>query len=124
MKCMSDFIIYLYTMDELIELVYYYNFEVKTFEVWIWLPNSDTDYYWWTIDKEKEIRKYKLRIISKEYWFIKWLVENDKIKPLRKFIGWETDEDEPYIQFDLVDQYIAYLSIQDEPIKFLISILK
>ena len=63
-------------------------------------------------------------VISKKFWFIKWLVENDKIKPLRKFIGWETDEDEPYIQFDLVDQYIAYLSIQDEPIRFLCEIIK
>ena len=63
-------------------------------------------------------------IISARYGFIKRLVESDKIKPLRKFIGWETDEDEPYIQFDLVDQYIAYLSIQDEPIEFLVSILK
>ena len=63
-------------------------------------------------------------IISKQGWFIKWLVENDKIKPLRKFIGWETDEDEPYIQFDLVDQYIAYLSISDTPIEDLISYLK
>ena len=56
--------------------------------------------------------------------FVQFLVENDKIKPLWKFIGWETDEDEPYIQFDLVDQYIAYLSIQDNPIEFLVSILK
>lgn len=63
-------------------------------------------------------------IISARYGFIKWLVDNDKIKPLRKFIGWETDEDEPYIQFDLVDQYIAYLSISDTPIEDLISYLK
>ena len=63
-------------------------------------------------------------IISARYGFIKWLVENNKIKPLRKFIGWETDEDEPYIQFDLADQYIAYLSISDTPIEDLISYLK
>lgn len=56
--------------------------------------------------------------------FCKWLVDNDKIEPLWKYIGWETDEDEPYIKFDLVDQYIAYLSIQESPIEFLISILK
>ena len=66
----------------------------------------------------------ELLCISKGYEFIKRLVDNDKIKPLRKFIGWETDEDEPYIQFDLVDQYIAYLSIQDNPIEFLISVLR
>lgn len=63
-------------------------------------------------------------ILSKKFGFIKHLVENDKIEPLWKYIGWETDEDEPYIKFDLVDQYIAYLSIQDNPIEFLISILR
>ena len=63
-------------------------------------------------------------VICKDFGFIKRLVDNEKIEPLWKYIGWETDEDEPYIKFDLVDQYIAYLSIQDNPIEFLISILK
>ena len=122
MKYMSYFIIYLYTMDKLIELVYYYNFEVKTFEVWIWLPNSDTDYYWWTIDKEKEIRKYKLMIISKEYWFIKWLVDNDKIdfeklEKLHKF------NDILYLRTAYYG-LLMLLSIQDNPIEFLCSVLK
>ena len=132
MKYMSDFIIYLYTMDKLIELLYYYNFEVKTFEVWIWLPNSDIDYCWWTIDKEKEIRKYKLMIISKEYWFIKWLVDNDKIDfeldriiHRHKWIDYNTWK---WIAVEkLCDKYeslLMLLSIQDNPIEFLISILK
>ena len=87
--------------------------------VWanVWDDIVMDSYVWTTKDKT-------LEIISKKFWFIKWLVENDKIKPLRKFIGWETDEDEPYIQFDLVDQYIAYLSIQDNPIEWLCEILK
>jgi hypothetical protein len=113
MKYMSDFIIYLYIMDKLIELVYYYNFEVKTFEVWIWLPNSDTDYCWWTIDKEKEIRKYKLIIISKEYWFIKWLVDNDKIDR-DVSINWEWH----------YESLLMKLAIQDNPLDFLVKILK
>ena len=124
MKYMSDFIIYLYTMDKLIELLYYYNFEVKTFEVWIWLPNSDIDYCWWTIDKEKEIRKYKLMIISKEYWFIKWLVDNDKIdnskfydKNILKWFMTLTKEEK-------ADSIIMNLSISDTPISDLIYILK
>lgn len=127
MKYMSDFIIYLYTMDKLIELVYYYNFEVKTFEVWIWLPNSDTDYYWWTIDKEKEIRKYKLMIISKEYWFIKRLVENNKID-LKEFhrLCWIINQDSEYWNWTPKDyeQVIMYLSISDMPIEDLVSLLK
>ena len=94
-----------------------------------WTDTKDIEKEYWVIDYwqwfQYWTREYLYEtIISKKFWFISWLVENDKIKPLRKFIGWETDEDEPYIQFDLVDQYIAYLSIQDEPINFLISILK
>lgn len=124
MKYMSDFIIYLYTMENLIELVYYYNFEVKTFEVWIWLPNSDTDYCWWTIDKEKEIRKYKLMIISKEYWFIKRLVDNDKIdyEKDRYWMNFYENWNQKFLSSE--DEIIMELSIQDNPIEFLISVLK
>lgn len=123
MKYMSDFIIYLYTMDKLIELVYYYNFEVKTFEVWIWLPDSDTDYYWWTIDKEKEIRKYKLMIISKEYGFIEWLYKNDKLNLYKwKYLEnpiWSNNYDEcDYLEL------IQWLAISDTPIEDLVYYLK
>lgn len=126
MKYMSDFIIYLYTMKKLIELVYYYNFYVKTFEVWIWLPNSDTDYYWRTIDKEKEIRKYKLMIISKEYWFIKWLVENDKIDfdNVNEKTKWDEKIQNQFFWFELYEMVLMLLSIQDNPIEFLCEIIK
>jgi len=93
----------------------YYKFKLENWELYCYNDVSDV---LWTMQDEAMV------ICSKKFWFIKWLVENEKIKPLRKFIGWETDEDEPYIQFDLVDQYIAYLSIQDNPIEFLVSILK
>lgn len=64
-------------------------------------------------------------IISKEFWFIKWLVENDNIDTEsycritsieRK---WEKD-----VYRDEVDSLLMLLAIQDEPINFLISILK
>lgn len=64
-------------------------------------------------------------IISKEYWFIKWLVENDKIDYHNK------------INYDISlainrvpkkttreERLLMMLAIQDEPIEFLISILK
>ena len=106
-------------MEKLIELLneyWEYDLVEHNWEICKWDTNDE-----WEINIYTD---YTNNIISKKFWFIKWLVDNDKIKPLRKFIGWETDEDEPYIQFDLVDQYIAYLSIQDNPIEFLISILK
>jgi len=73
------------------------------------------------------IRVSESIIISKWYEFVKWLVENDKIDEI-KF------EDEYTDKQTLKDVYIAWakgdelllmiLSIQDEPIQFLISILE
>lgn len=63
--------------------------------------------------------------ISKYYWFIKWLVDKDKIdvesycritSVERK---WEKD-----VYRDEVDSLIMLLAIQNEPIEFLISVLK
>lgn len=57
-------------------------------------------------------------LISKSFWFIKWLVENDKIDyreiPMNDFYPESREE---YI-------LLMLLAIQDEPINFLISILK
>ena len=64
-------------------------------------------------------------IISKQGWFIKWLVENDKIDTEsycritsieRK---WEKD-----VYRDEVDSLLMLLSISDTPIEDLISYLK
>ena len=64
-------------------------------------------------------------IINKKFWFIEWLV-NDKIdidKTLKEYWMFR------YIYFNawiksISDRFIMYLSIQDDPISFLISILK
>ena len=120
--------------------------------------NSDLIYYWWDKEYERvyfhselpEKEKEKLRkagiyneeddwvdedwiwdewICSKKFWFIKWLVENDKIdleKVEKKFYNeicitdyW--DKDRAYWKSDLV---ISVLSISDTPIEDLISYLK
>lgn len=62
----------------------------------------------------------RLIIISKEYWFIKWLVDNDKID-LEKIWGNESPDIFDYSFYEVV---LMLLSIQDNPIEFLISILK
>ena len=63
--------------------------------------------------------------ISKEYGFVEWLIEQDKIdvesycritSVERK---WEKD-----VYRDEVDSLLMLLAIQDEPIEFLISLLK
>ena len=60
-------------------------------------------------------------IISKQFWFIKRLVENYKID-LTKL---EDNSDWYWIElWDDCYEILALLSIQDRPIEFLISILK
>lgn len=60
-------------------------------------------------------------ILSKEYCFIKWLVENNKID----FTKLEDNSDWYSIElWDDCCEVLALLSIQDDPVKFLISILK
>jgi hypothetical protein len=104
-------------MEKLIELLNEY---VK--ELWIW------NYVWWHNKKTVENSDF---IITKKFWFIKWLVDNDKIdlkeldkserKPMYSF------EEEWKLWFKLFWVYeslLMLLSIQDNPIDFLISILK
>ena len=71
-------------------------------------------------------------LISKHYPLIKWLVDNDKIS-WRKcsdlwyeiaVIDWVLEDVDIMRTFDDYEQLLMYLAIQDNPIEFLISILK
>ena len=69
---------------------------------------------------EKITDKEETRIISKKFWFIKWLVENEKLKwtdkmEMRKIMLWMPEKQ---------DYYIMMLAVTPEPIEFLVSILK
>ncbi len=69
------------------------------------------------------IEHWSCRVISKEWGFIKWLVENDKID-ISKL---EDNNDYLVMKENWANTYKALLmllSIQDKPIEFLISILK
>lgn len=69
-----------------------------------------TEYTWAYVDDEEAERI----IISKKYKFIKWLVDNDKI-----------DESKIEIhRFSFYESVLMELAIKDEPIDFLISVLK
>ena len=67
----------------------------------------------------------ELWTISKEYGFIKWLVDNDKID-LWKLIMIKDEEQKVIVDIDnsRENTLLMLLAIQDEPIEFLISILK
>lgn len=79
--------------------------------------DEDFDKFFHTKDWEWIIEE--AQVISKKFWFIWWLVENDKIEAHEiRFDNYE------WTEFDKVDSTIMLLSIQDNPIEFLISILK
>ena len=59
-------------------------------------------------------------ILNKRFWFIKWLVENEKLKwtdkmEIRKIMLWMPEKQ---------DYYIMMLAVTPQPIEFLVSILK
>ena len=57
-------------------------------------------------------------ILNKKFWFIKWLVENDKIDLL------QLDNRIALSEFNKVERVLMALSISDTPIEDLISYLK
>lgn len=70
-------------------------------------------------------------ILSKKYGFIKWLIENDKIdfgKVKRVYKNKRVCNIDnariDYIAYGKYESLLMLLSIQDNPIEFLISILK
>ena len=60
-------------------------------------------------------------ICSKKFWFIQWLVDNEKIKEEEYQFIWT---DEMQYTYSKYENLLMLLSIQDNPIEFLISILK
>lgn len=68
-------------------------------------------------------------LISKEFWFIERLVENDKIDT-QELLGiyWETSqsiwETNKYELYPAYKRLLMLLAIQDDPIEFLIRLLK
>lgn len=67
------------------------------------------------------------RLCWKQFWFIKRLVENDKID-LKEFhrLCWIINQDSEYWNWtpQEYEQVIMYLSISDTPIEDLVSLLK
>lgn len=81
--------------------------------------------------KDDYFKNHERKIISKRYGFIKWLVENDKIDRAKfwnsetkssKYSDFELSYDTP--REDYTNILLMELAIQDDPVSFLISILK
>jgi len=103
-------------MEKLIELLNEYHF-------------FNTEYIWYHLDKEENRIYFKTEVvdkwitneqrisdewlISKKFGFIKWLVDNDKIDR-DVSINWEWH----------YESLLMKLAIQDNPLDFLVKILK
>ena len=87
-----------------------YDYVENDWHICHWYTDETGEYNrYWNIDSE---------IISKKFWFIKRLVDNDKIDLLR------LDNRIALSEFNKVERVLMALSIQDNPIEFLISILR
>ena len=121
-------------MEKLVKLLNEYHFSWTEY-IWYFLDEEENRIYFrtkvidkWLIDEQRISDE---RIISKKFWFIKWLVENDKIDRLtfctvetpsskyEDFDLWPETPREDYTNILLMD-----LALQENPIEFLISILR
>ena len=94
-------------MEKLIKLLNEY---AKVLGIW--------DYVWWHNKETVENSDY---IFTKKFWFIEWLVENDKIdisKLWKKSDMWFGDK------YTREESLLMLLAISDTPIDDLISYLK
>ena len=93
--------------------MYHYDDKLKLIIVW-------SDVSKWFIDY---IDIFRLLFAP---WFIKWLVDNDKIDFVKVYEKEENENIDICMSWEDADMYwlLMLLSIQDNPIEFLISILK
>ena len=122
-------------MEKLIELLNEREEKEKTSKIEWRIDNNPTGIYWYVWNYWLWFAS-KMIIISKEYWFIKWLVEENKIDIVKVYENLTNYEIEIRIRAvkelleDNEEDTIAYLkllmllSISDTPIEDLISYLK
>ena len=113
-------------MEKLIELLNEYE-KSKTHIDYTWKIEDKSEKrmcwveYTWAYVNEEEMERI---VISKKYMFIKRLVDNDKID-LMKLKKWIEDNKFYCAKWGkITNMLLMLLSIQDNPIEFLISILK
>ena len=121
-------------MDKLLQLLNEYERSLWSDREWLWI--IDEDWFFCTRKSKKgnlivqhsSLDEAILQIISKKFWFIQRLIENDKIILQKDIIRrveysnfWVLEDIHYYSAYKSI---LMYLAIQDNPIEFLISILK
>lgn len=125
-------------MEKLVKLLNEYHFSWTEY-VWYYLDEEDNRIYFrtkvvdkWLIDEQRISDE---RIISKKFWFIKWLVDNDKVEitniwrlPKKLYINndWITCVDDMCedCYYNVYESLLMLLTIKEDSIKFLVDILK
>ena len=110
-------------IEKLVELLNEYDGDVLEY----WFVDGDIRRKVKNFDNERNTWK-SVVWYTKQFWFIKWLVENDKIDLDKVKEIWikhngRMDVDGLY-RFSVYERLLMILAIQDNPIDFLISILK
>lgn len=79
---------------------------------------------------EKSVYAHETGVINKKFWFIERLVKNKKLNlidfedVIKRVEFTDNEEFDHYIFYSIIDSLLMRLAIQDNPIEFLISILK
>ena len=113
-------------MEKLIELLNEYE-TPRSWVVYKSYDDYDWFFYWVDCDWETEIVWSDSLICSKKYWFIQWLVENEKIDYWKRnplFITELVGEQEKQVPYSFYEEMLIRLAVSDTPIKDLISYLK
>lgn len=111
-------------MEKLIELLKEYTKKYNNSDLYYTFELDK--YYWWlSCYDDIAMQDAAMVVCNKRFWFIEWLVENDKIdrdKVQLKIKGywWFAI----WCNWNHIECLLMLLAIQDEPIEFLCEILK
>lgn len=98
--------------------------------------NLSPEMTWWEMEQPRTEKDWntmsrmdKAYIVSKDFWWIKRLVDNDKIDQDTKFLISANVENQKngmwYVYtYEQYESLLMLLAISDEPLTFLISVLK
>ena len=97
-------------MEKLLQLLNEYRLEKGASEYTKYISET------WYFTHKLYFYEHYSWVICKKFWFIQWLVDNNKTKEVEYWL-W-------YTSYSESDNLIRLLSVQDDPISFLASILK
>lgn len=117
---------YYYTMEKLLQLLNEYQNSYKSKFIFSDYDEKTTSFSL----VNSEMCLWAETIISKKFWFIERLVSNKKLnlidfKEVVKEVEFTDNEEfDRYIFYSITDSLLMLLAISDDPISFLVSILK